>query len=122
MFPGFIEEMFEDRVHVKLDVMYKVLDKNDQDYQGLYKRTETIYIDKKGMAVLLRQKSEPGDIFLVEMFFEEDCSLIKACCEVSSAEVIKGNVWVVKLDFIIIKDSYKNSWEKFLFRQMELAI
>ena len=68
MYPEFMDDMFEDRLKIRQDVMYKVLDRDDRENQGLYKTCLTYYLDKRGMGVILRHKDAVGDIFLVDIF------------------------------------------------------
>jgi hypothetical protein len=119
MYPEFMNDMLEDRLKTRQDVMYKVLDKDDRVNQGLYKMSHTYYLDKRGMGVILKHKVEIGDIFLVDIFIEEENELIKACCEVASCDIREDESYRVRLDFIIIKDSYRQYWEEFLSRKIE---
>lgn len=122
MFPGFSDGFFEDKINIKMDVMYKVLDKTDQEYQGLYKRTETKYIDNRGMTTEFKHKVEPGDILLIEMFFEDECRLLKTCCEIKSCERVNANVFETRIEFIIIKDNDKAFWDNYIFKKMVRAV
>jgi hypothetical protein len=122
VYPEFMDSMFEDRLKIRQDVMYKVLDKDDRENQGLYKISHTYYLDKRGMGAIIKHKVEPGDIFLIDMFIEEDNELIKACCEVASCVEKEDGSYRVRLDFIIIKDSYRQYWEEFLSRKLEAEV
>lgn len=121
MSPEFMDEMFDERVKIRHDIMYKVLDKKDAENQGLYKMCHTHYLDRRGMAVSLKHPVEPGDIFLVDVFFEDENTLIKACCEVTSCVENEDGTYRTRLDFIIIKDSYREYWEEYLFKKLEEA-
>jgi len=122
MYPEFMDDLFEDRLKTRRDVMYKVLDKDDRENQGLYKVCQTYYVDKRGMGVILKHKVEQGDIFLVDVFIEEENELIKACCEAASCEGKDDGTCRIRLDFIIIKDSYRQYWEEFLSRKLEAEV
>jgi hypothetical protein len=119
MFPDFSDELFEDRINARMDVMYIVFDKTDQEYQGLYKIAETKYIDKRGMTAEFKHKVEAGDILLIEMFFEDECRLLKTCCEVKSCESKDANIFETRIEFIIIKENDKAFWENYIFKKME---
>jgi c-di-GMP-binding flagellar brake protein YcgR len=122
LYPEYMDDMYDEKVKVREDVMYKVLDKDDRENQGLYKMTYTYYIDRRGMSLVLRHKVEPGDIFLVDVFLEEDNALIKACCEVISCNEREAGSYRACLKFIIIKDSYRERWEEFLNRKIEAKV
>ena len=117
MYKGFDDNIFEERVKTCEDVMYKVLDKDDRDFQGLYKVARTYYIDSRGMGLVLKQSVEPGDIFLIDVFIQDDNTLIKACCDVISCDQHGQGEYHVRLDFIIIKEVYKIYWEELLSRR-----
>ncbi|HRU40135.1 MAG TPA: hypothetical protein P5511_09675, partial [Candidatus Goldiibacteriota bacterium] len=120
MIMGYMDDFFEDRISIKQDIMYKVLDRDDSDCQGLFKRANTLLIDKKGMLVELKHALEKSDILLVEIFFEEECELVKACCEVVSCVDDGNGRFLTRLDFIIIKESYRIFWEDFIMKRMEM--
>jgi len=82
----------------------------------------TYYLDKRGMGVILRHKVEKGDILLVDIFIEEEKELVKACCEAASCDNREDDSYCVRLDFIIIKDCYRQYWEEFLSRKTEAEV
>ncbi len=122
MFPDFMENEAEERVNIKLDVMYKTLDRTDENYQGLFRKAETRYIDRRGMGIEIKEKVEAGDILINEMFFEEEFRLLKTCCEVKNCSMKKNGLYDAKIEFIIIKENDKAFWEEFLFKKMEMLI
>ncbi len=121
MGPEFMDDMFDEKLRVQQDVMYKVLDRSDSENQGLYKMCRTHYIDRRGMSVSLKHAVETGDIFLVDVFFEDENLLIKACCEAVSCSEKEDGTFRARLDFIIIKDLYREFWEDYLARKLEEA-
>jgi hypothetical protein len=97
-----MQQMFEERIPLITDVLYKILDKNDANYQGLYKKASSVEVFRKGIKVSFKENFEKGDVLLIE--FNIDNDRIKACCAINDCMKIEGfNSFSAELEFIIIK-------------------
>ena len=119
MFQEGLDSLLEERVRAREDVMYKVLDRSDRESQGLFKIAHTHDMDKRGLTIYLNHSVEPGDVMLVNIFLADDGVLVKACCEVLSCVQREENIYRARVEFIIIKQVYKQCWENYIMRKIE---
>jgi hypothetical protein len=111
MDPDFLNEIEEliakkHTVYVSADVRYKILDKDDYDYQGLYKEVKTISISRRGMTLLTKQMVKPEDAMLIELFLGSEGRKIKACCEsIGCRKESFNRGYEVEIQYIILKEN-----------------
>jgi hypothetical protein len=120
MDPDFLNEIEEliakkHKVYVGADVRYKILDRDDDDYQGLYKEAKTISISRRGMTLLMKQRVKPEDAMLIELFLGTDGRKIKACCESIGCRKESFNLgYEVEIQYIILKENDKNYIDEYI--------
>ncbi|MFP4466328.1 MAG: hypothetical protein ACLFP1_04690 [Candidatus Goldiibacteriota bacterium] len=101
-------------IPVKNGVKYKVLDKNDEDSQGLFKNAAMIRLGTKGLTMNTKHFINAEDVVLVEFDLGE-YGYVKGCCEViDCAKKEKEDIYDIHLSFIILKHAYKENIEMYI--------
>lgn len=103
------------RVHVSEEVRYKILDREDEEFQGLFMEAKTISISKKGLILLMKHRVKPEDAMIVELILGPEKRKIKTCCESIGCRKESFNKgYEVEVQFLILKDDDKDYLEKYL--------
>lgn len=100
----FIDEIFNRKVSAEGLVLYKMLSKDEEEMQGLYRQAKLEQIHKKGIVILMKEKVEEKTILLTKIHIKGEEREIKASCIAINCEKInEQNVFRVELEFIILK-------------------
>ena len=116
-FDSELEQMIANkhRVHASEEVRYKILDREDEEFQGLYMEARTISISKKGLILLMKHRVKPEDAMIVELTLGPEKRIIKTCCESIGCRKESSNKgYEVEVQFLILKDEDKQYIESYM--------
>jgi hypothetical protein len=116
-FDSELEQMIANkhRVHASEEVRYKILDREDEEFQGLYMEARTISISKKGLILLMKHRVKPEDAMIVELTLGPEKRIIKTCCESIGCRKESFNKgYEVEVQFLILKDEDKQYIESYM--------
>lgn len=116
-FDSELEQMIANkhRVHASEEVRYKILDREDEEFQGLYMEARTISISKKGLILLMKHRVKPEDVMIVELTLGPEKRIIKTCCESIGCRKESFNKgYEVEVQFLILKDEDKQYIESYM--------
>ena len=99
-FPEVIQKMFSEAILVKSNLMYKVMDRTDEQHQGLYKKAESYQIHRKGLSGIFKEKLRPGDVMLIRL--DLGGVELKACSAILASSKIASGDYDTELEFIIL--------------------
>jgi hypothetical protein len=130
MFPDFIEDMYRERfgakVFVDYTVQYKVLNRDDRNWQGLAKVARAKCLYKRGMTLLMKEEVRQDDAMLVEIHLVdgEKREIIKACCGILNCEPSgeEKGIFETDVEFLILRDADRDFIDEFVFEKNKLAI
>jgi hypothetical protein len=130
MFPDYIEQMYKEKfgvkVYLRAKVLYKVLNSDDREMQGLHKLGQLFCLYSRGISIFMKEKVKDGDAMLVEMFLEgkEGIKPIKACCGILNCEESEGQKGFFETDaeFLILRDEDKIFLDRFIDEKIRTAV